>query len=222
MITQLNIEEGSELHKLLGYTTIETKPLTILMGPNGVGKSSILQGLAGKFERFGGSGYYGKCGESISIENEGDYELRTLKARQDNGKYRGYFEDTTLDLITLFQSEGQSTMTVFFNRLEKILKESNENGGKNVVFLIDEIDSGVSFDNVLQIVGIISNVLKKFPNLQIIMTAHNYEFARRLPENTFWVPVGKFINMSDYEIYRMMYEVHLMEKMSKERGGKKG
>lgn len=215
MIGKLLIKEESKLHELLGYSEVELKNLTILMGPNGAGKSSLLQGLASKSEEFS-SGYYGKCGEAIEIIADSDYKIETLRSRQDNGKYRGYFsDDLSADLKMLFESEGQSTMTMMIGRIGKLIEKLVREPEKRIVFLIDELDSGVSFDNILQIITILQNIQLKFPQLQIIMTAHNYEFARTFPKNTFWVPAGQYFDMSKYDVYQGLYQTWLILKSFK-------
>jgi AAA15 family ATPase/GTPase len=221
MIQKLIFEEKSKLQMLLGYKEVELKNLTILMGPNGVGKSSLVQGLSSKIERSGVPEYYRSCGESIQVITDRSYEIEILKARQDNGKYRGYFEDVNLDIEMLFQSEGQSTMTMLNNRLAKLIEKLTQNPERMITFLIDELDSGVSFDNVILIVTFLKNIQLKFPNLQIIMTAHNYEFARSFPENTFWVPIGQYIDMREYEQYQALYHLHLIKKQFKKRDKEK-
>jgi predicted ATPase len=218
MINKLVIKEHTKLHQLLGYGEVELKDLTILMGPNGVGKSSLLQGLSSKYEEHGANGYYGDCGSSIEVISDAEYQIETLKARKDNGKYRGYFsDDMTLDLKAMFQSEGQSTMTVFYSRVEKLINDLVKDDSKKITFLIDELDSGTSFDNILTMTTFLKNMRKKFPQLQIIMTAHNYEFARVFPENTLWVPSGKYMDMSEYITYQELYRIHLMLKLAEQR-----
>lgn len=208
MITKIKTEENSHLHKTLGYTEVPLKPLSIFMGPNGAGKSSIVQGLMSLLDERNhrGSRHYQDCAASMELETTSDehiYEI--ISARQDNGKYRGYFgDDMTMDLMALFSSEGQSTMTLFLSHLRNLEKYAS-NPDKEVVYIIDELDSGLSFDNVLKIRNFLRNVTTRYPNIQIIITAHNYEFARSFEENVFWVPEGQYKNLSSYEDYCQAY-----------------
>lgn len=216
MIKTLKIKEDSKLHKLLGYSEIEMKKFTLLMGPNGVGKSSILQGVASKTDKYRSGGYYGECGNAIEVIADSEFEMETLRSREDNGKYRGYFgDDLSADLQMLFQSEGQSTMTMLMDRVGKLIEKLKREPEKKFVFLIDELDSGVSFDNILQIINFLKTIQMKFSQLQIIMTAHNYEFARCFPENTIWVPAGQYFDMSKYDVYQRLYQAHLFVKSLK-------
>jgi predicted ATPase len=219
VITKLQIKENTNLFNLLRYKEIEFKNLTIIMGANGTGKSSILQGIDRNL-KSDNSGYYGSCAQSINLEFNGKENIyKTLLARSDNGKYRGYFgDDISLDIKMMYQSEGQSTMTLFFNLLNQLEKALNnkENMEKDIVFLIDELDSGLSFDNILKIILTIKNLQEKYPNIQIIFTAHNYEFARTFVDNIFCIDFGQYVDLSSYKTYRNYYETHLLYQLKME------
>ena len=208
LITKIKAKEDSVLHKTLGYTEIPLKPLSIFMGPNGAGKSSIVQGLMSLFDERNhrGAKHYQECAASMELEtttNEHIFEI--ISARQDNGKYRGYFgDDLTMDLEALFSSEGQSTMNLFLSHLRNLDKYV-ANPEKEVIYIIDELDSGLSFDNILKIRNFLRIVTTRYSHIQVIITAHNYEFAKSFEDNVFWVPEGEYKNLSLYEDYSRHY-----------------
>lgn len=209
MIEKIIIKENSQLKKIINYKEIQLKNLTILVGPNGIGKSSIVQGIYNKLKGHT-SFYYRSCGESMDlVMSNKEHLYEAIIGRSDNGKYRGYFSDNIeLDYITINQSEGQSMMTVFFDKIVQIIERLSKNE-TDLVLLIDELDSGLSFDNVLHVISIIENIQAKYPNVQIIMTAHNYEFFRVFKDNTFCIDFGQYVDLSEYKNYRAYYMTHI-------------
>lgn len=212
MIDKIIFKENSRIRNLLKYEELTLNKITLLVGSNGSGKSSILYGLAThkpRMEHQHGA-YYRECGEGIELVGDTPKEnILCFSARTDNGKYRGYFDDDmATDLQSLFMSEGQSVRNSFTSFVVKKLAPLIAKD-EPILFLIDELDSGVTHDNIMELCKLIVGLSAKVPKLQIVMTTNNFDFMFMLGDkeanNIVKVPTGERINVESYGDFVKIY-----------------
>ena len=105
---------------------------------------------------------------------------------------------------TMMSSEGENIVNVLEDIAKKMGCMSQDNSdAKELWFLFDAIDSGLSIDNVIDIKeNLIPLVIEteKDKDVYFVISANAYEFARNA--NCFDVINGKYIKFKDYEDYR--------------------
>lgn len=163
--------------------------ITILVGCNGIGKSTLIMQLRDKF-RKDGTPY-------INFDN--------LKDGGANARSKaGFMNDFTFLATAAFASEGENIHMNMNRFAEKIVNfvKTNESD-KGLWILMDAIDSGYSVDNIIDIKNFINLILKDFgisKDIYFIISANEYELAR--DESCFDVYRGKYVKFDSYDEYR--------------------
>ena len=163
--------------------------LTVLVGCNGAGKTTMLNQINQVLEN--------KDIPCMFHSNlrDGEKEYRNKAA------FYGNYEFVAQSMTS---SEGENIVLVLGEIARKMGDLSRRNpDAKELWFLFDAIDSGLSIDNVVEIKEIlIPLVMRENPDKDIyfIISANEYELARN--ERCFDVMNGKYITFKDYEDYR--------------------
>lgn len=144
----------------------EMKPhrlLNLLAGANGVGKSTLLKRIKE---------------EKIDIEKDGEYEIISYINSENNKRHElirdeNYLEDMLDKWNANNLSEGQS---IIYSTMDFFESLKNKKEG-NYVVLIDEIDSGLSVDNINLLCHLITEILEKRQDMQFFISINNYHWV---------------------------------------------
>lgn len=157
------IEEIKNINnsRLLFNTLKLYSDVNLLIGGNGVGKTTLINSI--------------KRG-SPGIEIKGDVsKLKVWSNSEDNHRYLspspyGDSQNYSKDIVNVFlsgeRSEGENVIHSFMTWLEENIEEG-------AVIVVDEIDSGLSVDNINAIMCIIANVLKDY-KIQFILSVNSW------------------------------------------------
>lgn len=163
--------------------------LTVLVGCNGAGKTTLLKQIEQSLKS--------KDIPVMLHNNKSDGE-RELKNRA------AFYGDFNIVAKLMMSSEGENIVSVMSEIARKMGDFTRRNGNsKELWFMFDAVDSGLSVDNILEIkeelIPIVfeSNTDK---DVYFLISTNAYEFARG--ENCFDVINGKYIKFADYEEYR--------------------
>lgn len=183
------------------YSEIELKdityPITVLLGPNGTGKSMSLRLIK----------------ETLTEQN---IKFESYSTSRDDIVSRGSSPFKNWDpskLICAFHSEGERMIDSFHDwaneeMLRLILKEPD----KTIYILIDEADSGLSIDRIMQSIPQLVNITrmehKRGRDIHVIFTCNSYELYECLKSDItqfIWVPTKEEISFNSYEEFKDPY-----------------
>lgn len=164
--------------------------ITILVGCNGIGKSTLIRQLKDQFD------------------NDGTPYLHFDNLQDGGANARskaGFMNDFTFLATAAFASEGENifmNMNRFAGKIVNFVK-SNNGSGKELWIFMDAIDSGYSVDNIVDIKNFCKLILKDFGGnnpIYFVISANEYELARK--EKCFDVYRGKYLMFESYDDYR--------------------
>ena len=207
MIKSFNVIEESFLDKILTFNKIELRQVTLLLGGNGVGKSSLINAILKKEIHYESDGKLTKFYSYVNSKQN----FRELE-RNDKLTYSDMFNPNIILRMHEAQvlSEGQSIMYSLediFDLCDVIKDNRNDS-----LVLLDEIDSGLFVDNIKFICEKIQEKCINNSKLQFIIAFNNYEFCRNFSE-VFNMYNGKWISIDSYDEY---YDIII--KNNKKRG----
>lgn len=166
-------------------------PITVLLGPNGTGKSTSLALMKDELKRK-------------------KIKRIMYTTRQNDMTKQSYFHPEYL--IGNFESEGEKMDDSFYLWTNGELLKSVLEDNKELYILIDEIDSGLSIDKLYQelkdILFIMHEELKKGRKIKLILTANSYEVIDLLQDEEFdiiWVPTKQYIKINSYKSFKKKY-----------------
>lgn len=160
-------------------------PITIIVGENGSGKSSLLHSIRGKYEKKSGSLFsedYVKLSKNIQVET-GVKKFIFYDSIKDDGANM----NNAYDASSFISNGGHHTQrlshgeTQFYyiskilTDIEKIRKTSSE----KIILVLDEFDKGFSLTNQSKVINILSNISNRH-NCQIICVSHNYLLIEKI------------------------------------------
>ena len=196
MIKSISINKGSNLEEILFFNKMNLEQVTLLFGANGVGKSSLIKGILKQKE----------------IKFNCDKETKLYSYINNEQNFRNMNKNSNLSYEDMFNpylinkkynadelSEGQSiiySLQDIFELCMQIKDDSNDS-----VILLDEIDSGLSVDNVEYLSDKIKEITDKYSNIQFIIAFNNFEFCRNFPK-VFNMYNGEYITIESYDQYR--------------------
>ena len=169
--------------------TIESG-LTVLVGCNGAGKTTMLNQIEDMLDR-----------ENIPVL----LHSNITNGERDLKSKATFYGDFDLFARLMSSSEGENIVNVLSEVARKMGDLSRKNPkAKELWFLFDSIDSGLSIDNVIEfkeelIPVVLENNRDK--DVYFVVSTNGYEFARG-EENCFDVINGKYIKFANYEEYR--------------------
>ena len=152
------------------------KPLTLLVGDQGCGKSTILSLLSKASDR--------QTGEVIAIK-AGKIETRAFDYEKNNPRMSSYVS-TILDVATRFNSHGE-----FVRLLNDTMREQ-----KGVCWILDEPDSALSIRSAAKLAATIKIALEN--GCQVIASIHSPTVMEQFGEvysleHREWMTPAKFI-----------------------------
>lgn len=188
MLKEIQVIPETKLSKILFFDKVDvtqfTERVIPLFGPNGIGKSTFISVI----ETNG----YCKKGfdkeKALKISVEGQTKCFSYMNTRDNVKtgkdsYIGNF-NSSFQFVKSFNSklmsEGQSIIYSAYDLLRGFDMDDIEEGVDHVI-LMDEIDSGLSIDNIDMIMRKIKRVIKRRPDVQIIFSFNSPRVLKWFP-----------------------------------------
>ena len=184
--------------------------ITVLTGCNGSGKSTILHAIKEQYSQAD------NC------------KVFSWDGRYDKGYQKDFaLESQQYDLLASlsFSSEGEEINTNLGILVQKIGSFLRKNQDKDIIILLDGIDSGLSVDNIIEMKEffrnfIIPDVKSMGHECYIVMPANEYELARG--EQCVDARSGEEVSFRDYEAYRKYILDSRIEKDHREQTRRKG
>lgn len=175
-----------------------TAPITILLGPNGSGKSMTLREL------------------EISLKEKDARVIHYSTSKDDIVKNcSGPFNFDPMGLVCAFHSEGERMIDSFQKWCNSFMLRELLTHQKLLYVLVDEADSGLSIDrlmqSLLQLKNIISAERDKGRELHFIFTVNSYEMLEVLQSDMteiVWVPTKEKIELNSYREFKSLYEYY--------------
>lgn len=191
MVKEIRIKEGTTAEEVLLFNKIENLTrINLLFGGNGVGKSTLLSSII----------------ENKDIEMISDKEVMVLQYinSEDNLRINRQRREVNKigDLLRFVNanrySEGQSILHYFLRFLEDLKEIVRNNRDKDIVVCLDEIDSGLSCENINMILHLLNEDI--FKNVQFFISTNNYHFTYCY-KKVLDMYTGTWIRINSYEEY---------------------
>lgn len=200
-----------------------TDQVTVFVGPNGYGKTTLVTMLKEALERDGAVSFSNnpharsiarafelvKADESaknrasigfISYDSHADDHTNSISASLVNNNMQQL-------LLRRESSEGENNLISLADLFDNAQAVANENPDlEHLIIFVDGIDSGLSVDKIDFIVRNLDLKIKQVEsqnpdlNVALVFTANHYEMVRNLP--TIDPITFETINYSDYEEFR--------------------
>lgn len=185
------------------YTTISKKacntPITLLIGPNGTGKTMSLREI------------------EYECEKDGDICIRYSNTNNDivssYSEFNKYADVS--DLVSAFHSEGERIIDSVDKWAGTIMVNELLSHKKDIWVLFDELDSGLSIDKMYyffnQLISILFMEHEKNPDRKVrfIFTCNSYEMLEFFKFNKniqiIFIPTGEVMKFDTYEEFRDLY-----------------
>lgn len=177
--------------ELFKETTLSFKSgLTVLVGCNGYGKTTVLN-----FLDYENSESETPC---LYFNNVTDGGLNAVQRAW-------FYDDMDFVIKQSLSSEGENIVHNIEEKAKEIGSFVRKNSqSKEIWFLFDAIDSGLSIDNIIALKDFFKVIIKDCYSKNItpyfLCTANSYEMCR--DEECFDVHNGTYIKFKDYEEYR--------------------
>lgn len=186
------------------YSEITTKrikkPITVLLGPNGTGKSMSLKGLE----------------YSLNKSKINNIKYSTSK---DDIVQKGApaFGDWDINKLAMaFSSEGERMVSSFFDWVNSDMLKSVLTNQEPLWVLVDEADSGLSIDRLMltisQFLFVVISEVKKGRDIHSVLTCNSWEMLECLLVkgakdyvDIIWVPSKESIHPKTYQDFKKLY-----------------
>lgn len=214
MISKIEIVPKTRESKILlcdhlDLDSLPNKQIIPLFGPNGVGKSTLLDGLLAFHERKQNAGVKAEVDKAsilFSYKNSQD-NLRVRKPKTYMESFDPFLLKAKFDAGSV--SEGQSILYSIYDLIDGIgtSKNAMKYEGKDIVLLIDELDSGLSIDNLDRILKKLKYYVGRRKDVQIVFSFNNPYVLRYFPD-TISLFTGEVIHLETTEDMLSEIEKH--------------
>ena len=166
MITRIKILNGTEESNALWFTDMKiTERVNILIGGNGVGKSTLLSGIRNGTVDL-------EFTKPIAIHS---YQNSLQSDRNNHANpYSG--KEILRSLTSRFISEGQGIVRSISREIDRISVVVKEQPDVNHILLWDEVDSGLSIENINLVGNLIAEVMIEHNNIQLFVASNMYQW----------------------------------------------
>ncbi len=169
--------------KEMDFTKLPNKKIVPLFGPNGIGKSTLIKEILGTNEGYVKgikSTTDGKNMMMYSYSNSVD-NLKNRKPRSIAESYDPFLMACRFEANSI--SEGQSVIYSAFDLLDGLKPGSGSfaSDDAETLILIDEIDSGLSIDNIDLAMEKIKSAITKRDDIQVIMSFNSPRVLKHFP-----------------------------------------
>lgn len=171
-----------------------TNSITVLVGDNGVGKSTITDALGDFLGKNDDTYMKRKVKASIKVEKEEEtFPYKCIDFHGDDKKFAGAFGDNiSLQMMQMKASSGQVTISLLSNAKFKDFHDG--------LLILDEPERGLSIRNQNSI-GTLLVQLSILKNVQIIMTCHSDIILKTLSKfgaKFYEVKLEKYLTYEEY------------------------
>lgn len=186
MIQSILISDKKIKDVLLFDKLEDIRKINLLFGGNGVGKTTLLKSI-----REG----------RVTLKTKGDILIKSYTNSIENAKININKElINTRDFVKAVNvssfSEGQSIIHYVLSFLYDIKEIATD---KSIVVLLDEIDSGLSAENINMLLWTIKELVDT-KNVQFFISTNHYHFVYAL-KNVLNMYDGTYIQIDTYEEY---------------------
>lgn len=182
MITSFSVKPNSFEEAVLFFKEADftqfTNRVIPLFGPNGVGKSTLIKSLEKKTKL---NVQWDRPTYIFSYQNARD-NFKIREARTYAEAFDPSFMNAKFDAKGI--SEGQSVVYSMFDLLDGFKKNGQLEPveGKDYLVLLDEIDSGMSIDNIDVTMRKIKYLVRTRKDLQFIMSFNSPRVVKHFPQ----------------------------------------
>lgn len=175
----------NDYHNIITKDMLTSK-VTLLLGPNGSGKSRSLKSL--KNELSPNAIMFGSKKNNI-------VELASNP-----------FDFNSEAIICAFHSEGEQIQ----DSLNYWLQQNSDfilNHDGTLYMLIDELDSGLSYDRLYIHINILLNLIKDL-DIKLVLTCNSYEMYTGFDKDyiqSIWLPTLEYVKLDSYQDFRQLY-----------------
>lgn len=212
MIRHITIGKNTVANDILMFKRcMIDRQMNLLFGGNGVGKTTFIE-------------YLSKCTNdrafNKNIQLMDGYKSFTLYSFSNSGNnYRRVGHSTRFGIevspdlaikkLKASQlSEGQSivySIEDFLWFLENQLEYKNNSGN---VITIDEMDSGLSVDNIEYIMGRLNKIVNERDDVQMFISFNNYAVCEYNQSDILSMYTGKYITLKGYKQFRRYININ--------------
>jgi len=187
MVESITINPETRTSKILFFDKIDLTQFTSnvipLFGPNGAGKSTLLQSIIDRGFRKSndvtvnitkgiGTTFFAYRN---SVDNFKNAEPRTI-----DQTYDPVFNKLKWDARLI--SEGQSVIFSIMDLLDHLYNEYKHVSESDVFVVLDEIDSGLSIDNIDVVMRKIKRITRISKQVQLMLSFNNPRVLKWFPE----------------------------------------
>lgn len=206
MISELRFKEDFRIFKS-GTSIPFRDPLTIIVGDNGAGKSSLVSLLRSRFvseetlSMLPGdvSGVF-----ELSPEPAAGTRLNYIDLAKDHFAVRPEMSSANFDehLRALHQSSGQGSFMQVVNLIQK---------SDAKVHILDEPERGLSPAKIIVLAEVLKELMAERPDHQFIIITHDSE-VMKLSEEVLVLPQGIYLSPMEYRIRATLFGQDVAER----------